>query len=235
MLAQNLSCKAYCLVRADRAVCGNIQCKLIVVSLLSDTRILNCDVDSLYRCVDRIYRDNTDLSIRCLVLVRADVASALCDRKLDEQFSVLSAECSDHKVRIHDLNVLVNLNIRSADNALALILDISILGLVRLAAVLDSKTFDIHDDLSNIFLDSGNSSELMLYSVNLDLAYSCTGKRRKHDPSEGISKSDAIASLKGFHYKSAILLIIGDLHDLDARSLKIKHANTSFARLIVNI
>ena len=60
MLAHDLGCKAHCLIWAQCAVCEHIDGKLIVIRHLTDTGILYLDIDTLNRCVDRIYCDNTD-------------------------------------------------------------------------------------------------------------------------------------------------------------------------------
>ena len=176
MLAENFGRKADRLIGRDGTIGGNIQCKLVIVCLLSDTSILHGYVDSLYRRVDGIDRDDTNLGVGCFVLVGADITSSFCDGQLNEQLGVHAAQCGNHKVRIHDLDVLIHLNIGSAHDPFSLTFNISSLGLVGLTGITDCKALDIHDDFRHIFLNTGNGTEFVLYTVDLDLADSGSGK-----------------------------------------------------------
>ena len=49
MLAQYFRSQADCFIRIQSSLCINIQCQFIVVSDLTDTSVLNCQVYTLYR------------------------------------------------------------------------------------------------------------------------------------------------------------------------------------------
>ena len=176
MLAEDLGGKTDRLIGRDGTIGSNIQCKLVKVCLLSDTGILYSDVDSLYRCVDGVDRDDTDFGVGRFVLVGADITSSFCDGQLNEQLGILAAQCSDHKIRIHDLDVLIHLNIGSAHDSFSLTFNISSFRLIGLTDIADGKALDVHDDFRHVFLNTGNGAELVLYAVNLDLADSSSGK-----------------------------------------------------------
>ena len=81
---------------------------------------------------------------------------------------------SDDKIRIQNFDILISLNIGSVYHAFALKLNVCGLRLIGLAAVLDCKTLDIHDDLRYIFFNPWDGTELMQNSVDFHLADSRT-------------------------------------------------------------
>ena len=170
MLREDPRREAYRLVGCQSAVGCDIQRQLVEVCLLTDTSVLNRDVDSLYRSVNRVNRDDSDLGILVLVLVSADISSSLGDRKLNEQLRLLAGESGDNQIGIHDVNILICLDIAGVYNAFSLILDVCGLGLVGLTGVLDRQALDVHDDIRNIFFYTRNRAELMLNTIDFDLA-----------------------------------------------------------------
>ena len=188
MLAEHLCSQTDCLIGSKCAVGVHIQCQLIIIGNLTHTGILNRHIHSLHRCIDGINRNDTDRQIFALVLVSADIASALCDGELHVQTAVFSAtESCNGKIRIHNLNVLIHLDIRCFHHTLALKLNISCLRLIGCAVVLDRQTLDVHDNLSYILLNGRNRTELMQNTVDLYLAYCCSRQRREHNSSQGIT------------------------------------------------
>ena len=71
---------------------------------------------------------------------------------------------------IEDFNILVRLDVRGSDYAFTFEFNISGLGFVGLAVVLDRQALDVHDDLSHILLNTGDGAELMQHALNLNLA-----------------------------------------------------------------
>ena len=92
-------------------------------------------------------------------------------------------------------------------NSLSLILNVCGLCLIRLTVILDGKALDVHDDLRHVLLDSGNGTEFMQHTLNLDLAYRCSRQGGKHNSSQGVAKRDAIASFQRLNHKLSILLV----------------------------
>ena len=173
MLCKNLSCKAKCFLRSNRTVGPDVKSELIEVSLLTNTGILNLDVNTLDRSVDGINCDHTDRSLIILVLISADISTTIGNGEVHVKFAVGSAiEMSDDKIRIDDLKVIrLELNIGCTNNAFTLEVNVCLLGFVITAEISDNEILDIHDDLGDIFLYSGNGAEFMQNAVNLDLAY----------------------------------------------------------------
>ncbi|CCX64039.1 unknown [Firmicutes bacterium CAG:791] len=68
------------------------------------------------------------------------------------------------------MNILICLDIAGVYNAFSLILDVCGLGLVGLTGVLDRQALDVHDDIRNIFFYTRNRAELMLNTIDFDLA-----------------------------------------------------------------
>ena len=60
MLAEHLSCQADCLIGSQGSVGVYIQCKLVEISTLTYTGIFYRNVNSLYRCIDRINGNYAD-------------------------------------------------------------------------------------------------------------------------------------------------------------------------------
>ena len=128
--------------------------------------------------------NHADWQFTVLILLCTDISTSLGNGKLHIETAIFSAaKCCNYLVRIHNFNILINLNVCSGNNTFALMLDISNLWLVCLAVVLDFKTLHIHDDLCNIFFHSRDRGELVKHALNLNLTDSCTRKRRQHDSS----------------------------------------------------
>src|SRR5699024_8680188 len=118
---------------------------------------------------------------------------------------------------------LIYLNIGCLYNTLALELNIRNLCFVCLACVADRKALQIHDDFRNVFLNARNGAEFVQNTFNLNLAYSGTRKRGKHDSSQGIAQCDSVSSFQRFYNKFAVFLIFRNLCNFNFRFVKIKH------------
>ena len=88
MLAQNFSCQADCLIRSKSSIGVYIQCQLIIIGNLTYTGILYSHIDTLYRCIDGIHGDDSDRKLIVLILVCADIATALGNSKLHVELAV---------------------------------------------------------------------------------------------------------------------------------------------------
>ena len=225
MLAQDLCRKADCLVRFQCTVSVYIQGQLIIIGNLAHTGILYSQVYSFYRRIDRIHSDHTDRHIVALSFVSADVTASFGDGQFHVQLAVGTAvQCRDHLIRIHDLNILIYLNVRCSDNTFTFELNICNLGLIGLAVIADRKAFQVHNNFRHIFLDTRNRTELMQNALNLYLAHCCARQRRKHNSAQRITKSSTIAALQGFYNESSVLLVIRNLCNFNFRFVKIKHS-----------
>ena len=209
MFTENLCRKAYRLIRTQCSICVDIQREFVVIGNLADTGIFHGHIYTLNRSIDGIHSNNADRHILCFCLIRAHIAASLCYGKLHVELAVRSAvQCRYHLVRVYDFDILICLNIRTAYNTLALILDISSFRFIRLTVIPDIEAFQIHDNLSDIFLNARNGTEFMEDSLNLYLADSRAGQRRKHDSAKRIPQCCAVPSFQRLHNKSAELLII---------------------------
>ena len=229
MLAEYFGRQAHCLVGIQSTFCIYIQRQLVKVSDLTHTGILHCQVYTLNRRIDGVYRNHTDGHVFCLAFVRADIAASLCNRQLHIQLAVRSAvQCGNDLIRIHDLDILIYLDIGSSHNALTLEFNVSDFCLIGLAVVADCKALQIHDDLGNVFFHTGNRAEFMENSLDFHLADSRTRQRGEHDSSQGVAQSRSIASFQRFYNKSAVFFIIGNLCNLNFWFVEIKHTRPSF-------
>ena len=184
MLAENLRCKADCLIRIKCSIGIYIQCKLVEVSYLTNSCILYDHVDSVYRCVDRIHCDHTDRHVIGFAFVCTDIATSLGNGKLHGQSAVFSTvQGCNHLIRVHDLNILICLDISCCNNTFALTLDVCGLRLIVTAVILNGKRFQIHDDFGHIFLHARNGAEFMKYTIDLHLAYCSSRKGGQHNSS----------------------------------------------------
>ena len=100
MLAEHLCCQTDSLVGHKRTVCEYIQRQLIVVRDLAHTGILNSNIDSFHRRVDRINSDHTNRQILRLVLIRSNIAPASCDGQLHVKLCILTTQGSNHQIGI---------------------------------------------------------------------------------------------------------------------------------------
>ena len=91
MLAQNLCRQTDCLVRSKRSVRVYIQGQLVVIRNLAHTCILHGHVDALHRGVDGVHCNHADGKLIVFILIRADIAAALCDGKLHIELTVRTA------------------------------------------------------------------------------------------------------------------------------------------------
>ncbi len=117
------------------------------------TRVFTLRVYTLNRCIDSIHSENADRHVIALAFVSTDITDGFLDRQLHS-----TACCPGRRSglrlpdRIHDLNILIYLNIGCSYNSLALELNISNFLLRWLRAVIaDCKALQVHDDFCNVF------------------------------------------------------------------------------------
>ena len=75
---------------------------------------------------------------------------------------------------IQDLHLAVRLDVAGCDFARADGVDVDGLGFV--AVQLGQQTLDIQNDLSDVFLDSLDRTEFVLYAINFNLTHRSAGK-----------------------------------------------------------
>ena len=176
MLAENLCCKADRILGSKRSVGIYIQCKLVVIRYLTYTCILNGHVHALDRGVDGIYGDHTDTGV-LLILLCADIASALRYGKFHEQTCILTAaQVGNNGILIYDLDLGTELDVRCSHNALALSLNVSDDRIREIAVGTNSQTLDVQNDLRYILFNTGDGTEFMLHAIDLYRAYCSTGQ-----------------------------------------------------------
>ena len=228
MIAQDLGCHADCHIRSERSVGPHVKRKLVVVGILTDTGILNGHVDTLDRRVDRIYRDHSDRHIVFLSLIRAHIASAVCDGQFHAELAVRSAiQSSNDLVRVYDLDILIYIDISSGHCAFAAHFDVSCLRIISRRRIADRQVLNVQDDLRYVFLYSRNTAEFMKYSVDLDLTDRRSRKGGKHNSAKRIAKGRSIASLKRLDNETAMLLIFRHLRNGNVWNNKIEQFSPS--------
>ena len=138
MNTEHLCCQTDSITWLDRSVCEYLKCQLIIICNLTNTSIFNLNIYSLYRSEDRVNGDNIDRQVISLVLVGADITTSIDNRHLNVELAVrTTAKCSDHLIRVHDLDIGIYLNICCCNYAFAGSLDICCLNFIGVAVVFD--------------------------------------------------------------------------------------------------
>ena len=225
MFIQDLRAETYSVIGCDCSVCPNLQRQLIVVSNLTDTRILHQKVYSCYRCENTVYRKHTDWLIVFFVFVCTNIAAALVDCDLHIQLTACATgKCCDMMFGIQNLNITVTFDIGTLYFTFAFHVNVSNLRLIAFACIFDRKTFQIQNDFCNVFFYAGNHAKFMKYTINFHIAYCSTGQRGQQDSSQGVAQSRTIASFQGFYNKLTVCAIGCHFSNFNARFFKFKHS-----------
>ena len=156
MLAQHLCSKGYCFIRSQRSIGKHIHGQLIKISHLTDTRVLYRDIYPLYRGVNGIHCNDSDGKIIGFIPIRTHIASAVCNNELHIKLCISAGECCNHQIGIHDLQILIHLNIRGMYHTLSVKFNISRLRLVVHRIVANGKTLDVHHNFRHILFYTGD-------------------------------------------------------------------------------
>ena len=224
MVHQDAGAQRNCIPGVDGAVGPHLQGQLVIVGEITHTGVLNGIVDLLDRSVDGVHRDQADDRLGRLVPVGRDIAPAVGQRQLHVEGGI-GAQGGDVVVGIQDLHLAVSLDIAGSDLALAVHLNVD--GLHALGVKLGDDALHVEDDLSHVFLDAGDSGELMLDACDLDGGHSRTGQRREQDPAQGVSQRSAIAALQRLHHVFAIGAVARVFHAFDARLFDFYHESVT--------
>ena len=154
---QNFRCQADSLVRSQGSVGVYVQSQFIVIGNLTHTGILNFQIHTLYRSIDRIYCNHTDRQLFILVLIGAYISATFSNGQFHVKLAVCATvQMCNHHFRIENLDIRIALNISCGYNTFALELNVCDLRVVACAVVADCKILDVHDDLCYIFLNTRN-------------------------------------------------------------------------------
>ena len=86
-------------------------------------------------------------------------------------------------------------NVSGGDRTRALLAQVHHDRLVVLAG--DDQTFDVQDDLGDVFIDTGDRRELMQHAVNAQTRNGRTGDAREQSATKGVAQGVAKARLEG--------------------------------------
>ncbi len=118
MLGKNLRCFRNSIIRAHLTAGKYIQCQLIVIDLVTDTRVADGHIYTLYWCVDRIYVENSFRKFCGSGTICTDIASARCDGDFHLELRILGVKSCDLLLRIQDLQTLNQLDVGRRNDAL---------------------------------------------------------------------------------------------------------------------
>ena len=164
VFAQNAGCTCKRQIRHDRPVCGHLQFKPLVIDFLTYARRLHGVTDTLDRRIDSIYGDDTYRIVFALVLVCRYVSASLFNAKLYAEAGILTQR-GDVMTWIEDLEVCGgSTNIAGCPCTWSLQSKVD----SAVGTILRSKTnsFEIENDVGNVFRHSRYGRKLVLHSVN---------------------------------------------------------------------
>ncbi len=213
MLAEDLGRAADGLFRLQGAVGPDFQRQLIIVGNLAYTGILNGVVHLLNGGEDTVHGDHTDRHVGVLVLVSADIATALIKGQLHLQMGIL-IQGGDVHIGIDDLDFIIHLDGASCYFAGTLGIDHH-----RLRTVGNHgyrQTLQVEDDLSHVLFHAGNSRELMLHTFNVHSRDRNAREGGQQHTAERVAQRVTKATLQGFHNELAIATVLANLYTLDA-------------------
>jgi hypothetical protein len=108
--------------------------------------------------------------------------------------SAVGTESGNRLLRVENFHICICLDVAGGDNALPGGLDID--SLCSLAVETCDNALYVKNNFGHIFLYTGDSGKLMLYTGNLDAGACSTGKRRQKYPAKRVTKCCAVATLQ---------------------------------------
>ena len=220
MIDKDLGTQRDGISRGHGVVGPDLDCELVKVRLIADTRVLDAVVDLQHRGVDRVNRDGADGHRGVLVPVCRDIAAAVIQNQFHVQRTVRS-EMGNHMIRVEDFHFRVGLDVAGRYRAFSRSLEIDGLGTCGMESC--ENTLDVQDDLGHIFHHAGDRGKLMLDTGNLHTGECRAGERREQHSAERISERCTVAALQRFHHILAVCGIGGGLDAFNTRLLYFNH------------
>ena len=213
MVAQDASAQGHGVTGVNGTVGPHFQSQLVIIGGVTNAGVLHSIIDLADGGVDGVNRNDTDDSLRSLVPIGGDIAAAMGQGQFHIQRSI-GTQSSNMQLGIEDFHLTVSLDVAGSDFALAAGLNVD--GLHAFAVQLGDDTLDVQDDLSDIFLHTGNGGKLMLYASDLDRGHRGTGQRGQQDTAQGVTQSRTVATLQGLYDILAVRSITRIFHTFDA-------------------
>ena len=139
---------------------------------------------------------------QCVRLVRGEMTAAtVFNDHFDHQVDVFGQR-RNHVILVDDFNIGIRLNVATRDHACFIGFNRDHTS--RFAVVAYNKTLHVQDDLSDVFDDTGNRSEFVLSTTDLDLSNSTAHQAGKQDAAKAISNAGTKAALERFSRKLSV-------------------------------
>src|SRR5688500_2572222 len=184
------------LVRIDRAVGLDVDDQLVEVGALLDASGLDAVGDAAHRRERGVELQAADRAALLLELETLDggpVAAAALDLERHRQLGRL-VQVRDHEVRVHDRDVVVDLDVARGDRARALLAEPE---LDRVARVhLDRDRLEVQQDVDDVLLDTLDAGVLVQHAVDLDLGHGAAGHRGEQHAPQRVAERVAEAALE---------------------------------------
>src|SRR5215203_376981 len=210
-------------LRVHRAVGGDVEDQLVVVSPLADARRLDVVCDAPDRREHRVHRDDADRVRAAAVALGGHVAAPAADRERDLQ-AALGREVRDLEVGVQDLEVRRRLDVGSRDRPLAA-RGQPHLDLRRLAVQDAHELLEVEDDVRDVLADAGEGRELVRDALDLDGRHRGALQRGEQHAAQRVPERVAEAAVERLDGEDAVVLL--DLLVRDLRELKVHHSAAS--------
>ena len=119
----------------------------------------------------------------------------------------------DVQIRIHDLNLIVHLQIARFHFAGTYGVDADHLRLF--GKELRRQQLDVQNQLGDVFLDARNRRKLMLHALDTDAGCRYAGERIEHDSAKRVAQRLTKAALQRIYDKFSISAVLADLDTFD--------------------
>ena len=179
MLTHNLCRKADSLIRLKCSICVYIQREFVEICNLTDTCVFNGDIYPFNRGKYGINRNHVDCHFFSLVLIRTYISTTIYNSHFYVELTVSSTvQCSNDLILIDDLKIRITFDICRCNYTFTICINVHHFCLIQVVAVIfDCQTFDVHNNLRNIFLHTRNRTEFMDHTINFDVTYRCSRQR----------------------------------------------------------
>src|SRR6202012_4613264 len=135
----------------DRTIGSDVKHQLFVVGFLLNTVVFDSIFNVLYRCVDRIDRYHTNISVRVFIFFAGYITTALVYSKLDFK-RYRSVHVANNEVRVQNSKVVRELGDVASPESILSIDDYEYLfAVARLTALFKPHLFQVQYNFGNVF------------------------------------------------------------------------------------
>ena len=149
----------------------------------------------------RVDRNPADAEVLVEVLVGGHVAAAALDAQLHVELAALG-DGRDVRIRLEDLDVLIDLDVARAHFAGLVDAQIQRLGVVDVAG--QRNLLQVEDDVGRILDDARNRRELVQHAVDLDRRDRRAFNRGQQHAAQRVADGRAEAALEGLGVEAAV-------------------------------